>query len=782
MNTARNKAVVIVVLLFASFLVITTKFRVSTDLNLFLPEPQTKFEQLLRHQLDNGASTNIVFLGFSGLPAKELAQFNIAMAKRLEQSPTFSKVTNNASTLSDEALTFLENNRYLLTHNDLDQQFSIEGFSQSLQQRLQGLSSASAPMEKKYLRNDPTGEVISLLTEWQGKISKHKRPEERHGVWFSQDHQRSLILVEIAKDISKMKNQIEAVTEIRNIFEQIKSPSIQVVMAGPAVFAVESGEDIKEDVRYLTLVAVVLVVLFLLAVYRSIKMVFLVVCPLAVGVIAATATILMLYGQIHGITLAFGITLAGVAVDYPIHLMTGLGTNLGQNEQRISKIWKTLSIGVFSTIIAYAAFLLSGFGGLQQLGLFTIVGLTVAALFSRWVLPYLAITRKDINSGLQQFHQLLKGFGKNASKVRFVVLTALVVSVLAMVFSNRPVLHLNVDSLSPISDQRRAEGKMLRGDLGFWYGGSLMVATANSKEEVLQYSEFLSPYLDDLVDQGIIEGYDMASHFLPSQQRQNQRIAQLSDIAAIRANLDQALADFPFKANVFDPFIDDLQQSKSLKAVTPTSLTETAVGKKLNPLLFDINGESGGVILLHGVGDSSAMEQFANEHDGLYYLHLKTASTELVARSVDRVSKSILGCLLIIYLALFYSFKCPLRPFRIMVPTISAAVTAAAILVFTGNPLSIFHLISLLLVVGLGLDYALFFNRLPDHNDEWDTTFKALWVCGITTILVFGILTFSSTPPLKSIGTTVGLGAFVSMIFAAMWATKSNQKSSQVLQ
>ena len=81
------------------------------------------------------------------------------------------------------------------------------------------------------------------------------------------------------------------------------------------------------------------------------------------------------------------------------------------------------------------------------------------------------------------------------------------------------------------------------------------------------------------------------------------------------------------------------------------------------------------------------------------------------------------------------------------------------------------------LVVGLGLDYALFFNRLPGNQDEWNTTFKALWVCGITTILVFGILTFSRTPPLEAIGTTVGLGAFMSMVFAAMWAATPDRKN-----
>ena len=782
MKSAQIKAVTLVCFLLAAFFIIFTRFSVSTDLGLFLPEPDTHFDRLLRHQLDNGASTNIILIAFSGLPEKELADFNRRFTEILDNNGNFSRVTNSASSLGDEALEFLEANRYLLTHSDLSRKFSVEGFTESLLARLEGLASSAAPIEKKFLRKDPTGEVLGLLEEWQGKISRHKRPNERHGVWFSSDQSRTLILAEIAAEISDMSNQVAAVMDIRAAYEKMKIPGLEVVMTGPAVFAVESGEDIRQDAQNLTLIALSLVVLFLLGVYRSLRMMLLVVCPLLMGVAAATAAILVVYNQIHGITLAFGITLAGVAVDYPIHLLSGMGASIDQNHDHIRKVWRTLRLGVLSTVVAYAAFLVSGFGGLQQLGLFTIIGLVTAALFSRWVLPYLAISSRDIMPGMVQLHNRLKQLGKSAASLRFTVVAFLVVSLLALVVSGRPVLHLNVDSLSPITDDRRAQGKMLRGDLGFWYGGSMMLVTGRDKEQVLQNSENIQGYLDQLVDQGVIEGFDMAAHFLPSVARQKANRNYLEDRKTIRRNLLQALQGTPFKPKVFDPFLADLETASTLEFINARTLETTAIGKKLDPLLFDFEGESGGVILLHGVKDGSAMTQFASSHENLYYMHLKTASTNLVARSVDRVSISMLGCIAIIYLSLALAFKSIARPFKVMIPTFAAAVGVAALLVFTGNPLSIFHLISLLLVIGLGLDYALFFNRLSDNSDEWDTTFKSLWVCGITTVLVFGILTFSSTPPLRAIGVTVGLGAFMSMIFAAMWATTPEpEQSGQVL-
>ncbi len=770
-STARNKAILILCIVFVALALIVAKIKVSTELALFLPEPVTKFERLLHHQLDNGASTNIIFISFSGLPTRQLAEFNQKFSEELRQSETFGKITNNASSLSESGLEFIEKHRYLLSHNDLSAQFSVTGLKASLQARLDGLASSSAPIEKRYLRNDPTGEIITLLEEWQGKISRHKRPIEIEGVWFSGDKTRTLILAEIAADISKMKNQVAAVMEIRAIYESMKVPGLTRIMTGPAAFAVESGEDIRDDVKWLTLIAVFLVVIFLTAAYRSIRTVLLVICPLFAGVVVATATILSFYNQIHGITLAFGITLAGVAVDYPIHLLSGLQGNANQRRDNVKNIWRTLRLGVFSTVIAYAAFLVSGFGGLQQLGLFTIVGLITAALFSRWVLPMLAENKDDRVYGLPKFHHFLKSWGRKASNLRWVVVGAMIVSLAMLMFSGRPVLHLNVDSLSPIKESRRAEGKLLRGDLGFWYGGSMMLLTERNKEMVLQFSERIQPYLNDLINDNVIEGYDMAAHFLPSQQRQALRNSQIPDTEVLRTRLEQAMTDMPFRKNVFDPFIEDITLTKTLDLVDPATLENTAIGKKLNPLLFDFGDEAGGVILLHGVNDDQKMKMFAEQHESLFYMHLKSASTDLVARSIDRVALSMMGCIFIIYIALALAFKSLTRPLKIMVPTLSAAVVAAALLVFSGNPLSIFHLISLLLVVGLGLDYALFFNRLPDNENEWDTTFRSLWTCAITTILVFGILKFSQTPPLEAIGLTVGIGAFISMVFAAMWAT-----------
>ena len=84
--------------------------------------------------------------------------------------------------------------------------------------------------------------------------------------------------------------------------------------------------------------------------------------------------------------------------------------------------------------------------------------------------------------------------------------------------------------------------------------------------------------------------------------------------------------------------------------------------------------------------------------------------------------------------------------------------------------LSVFHLVALLLVLGIGLNYALFFERVAADVEERSRTRLALAVCSTSTIVTFGFLALSSTPVLHAIGSTVALGAVLALAMSALWA------------
>jgi predicted exporter len=104
-----------------------------------------------------------------------------------------------------------------------------------------------------------------------------------------------------------------------------------------------------------------------------------------------------------------------------------------------------------------------------------------------------------------------------------------------------------------------------------------------------------------------------------------------------------------------------------------------------------------------------------------------------------------------------------------MLPVYAAIAMTVACLVAFGAGLTLFHLVSLLLVLGVGLNYALFFNQVEPGTPGERETSLALSVCFLTTVSAFGCLAASSIPVLSAIGLTVSIGCALSLLNAMLF-------------
>src|SRR4029077_15898102 len=103
--------------------------------------------------------------------------------------------------------------------------------------------------------------------------------------------------------------------------------------------------------------------------------------PVASGALAGVAAVALGFDAVHGITLGFGITLIGEAVDYSIYLFVQRAADWRHS------VWPTIRLGMLTSVCGFAALLPSAFSGLAQLGLYSVTGLVAAALVRRFVLP-----------------------------------------------------------------------------------------------------------------------------------------------------------------------------------------------------------------------------------------------------------------------------------------------------------------------------------------------------------------------------------------------------------
>jgi predicted exporter len=110
---------------------------------------------------------------------------------------------------------------------------------------------------------------------------------------------------------------------------------------------------------------------------------------------------------------------------------------------------------------------------------------------------------------------------------------------------------------------------------------------------------------------------------------------------------------------------------------------------------------------------------------------------------------------------------------RRMAPIAGAVVVVLAVLSAIGARLTPFHLAALLLMAGVGLDYALFLGRRESDAVAAASTLAAVLTCTVTTLLTFGMLALCETPVLRGIGLTVSVGVAAAFGLALLLAPRT---------
>jgi predicted exporter len=335
-------------------------------------------------------------------------------------------------------------------------------------------------------------------------------------------------------------------------------------------------------------------------------------------------------------------------------------------------------------------------------------------------------------------------------------------------------------SLSPIPKSDQLLDEQLRRDVGAPDVRYLIVINADDQESALEASENMAATLQRLTQQGLLEDFESPALYLPSLAAQRARQAALPNPQALRANLQQALRKLPFRPGLFEPFLHDMETTREQSLLDRNSLSGTHFALKLDSLLVKSSKGWTAMLPLRGVTDpeiiarevgavrgaSAALIDLRRESDQLYktYRH-------------EAISHSLLG-VAVIALFLLATLRSPRRVFNVLAPLAAAVIVTSSILLLAVSKLSIFHLIGLLLVVAVGSNYSLFFDRQAVSNQDRERTLASLLFANISTVIGFGVLSFSKVPVLNAIGSTVGIGAILSLVFSAILITREPRRAA----
>jgi predicted exporter len=753
----------------------------STDMSAFLPRAPSPAQRILVDQLREGVVSRLILLAIDDAPPETLPELSRAVAKDLRADAAFGLVSNGDDAAFARDRDLLWRYRYLLSPAIAPGHFAPGALHTALETDVELLGSELGMLAKRSIPADPTGEMLRLISTFGAQT----HPAMRDGVWVSADNRRALLMVQTVAASFNIDGQEHALRRIDAIFDaartQLNVGTARLIESGPPVFAVRTRAHMKADVARFSLIATVLVAAILLFAYRSGRMLAFALLPVLSGVIAGIAAVSLAFGFVHGITLGFGVTLIGEAVDYAIYLFTQTapGAVLAAT---LPRIWPTLRLGMLTSVCGFSAMLLSSFTGFAQLGLFTITGLIVALAVTRWVLPIL-LPFGFAGTGSMIFAVPVIGLIRVGPMLRYVVLGLSVASAISLVLHSGEYWDDELASMSPLSAAEKSLDEQMRREIGAPDVRYLLVLQAPDQEAALAASERVAVRIEPLVAAGTIAGFETPSTWLPSLATQRARQATLPDAATLAASLTQAMAGTPFRPDTFRPFLADVEVARTQNLLQREDLNGTTLALRLDSLL--VHGSSGWLAMLplHGVSDTRTVaERVAGFDDKqLVFLDLKAESDRLLGSYLhEALTLSITGSLVIVVL-LCVSLRSFQRAATVLLPLAAAVICTAGILLSTMGRLSIFNLFGLLLVAAVGSNYCLFFERnvLPAHDPASRRMVASLVLADLCTVIGFGILSFSRIPVLHGIGLTVAIGACLSLLFGAILSVRPSARVGQ---
>ena len=793
MAFARRHALVLWLLCVIACATIAARTHFVADLSAFLPSAPTPEQAVLLDQLRSGVASKLVLIGIEGGTATTRGEASMKLAVALRQSGLFDAVHNGDNTQFEATGRFLFEHRYVLSPAVDAERFTVAGLRAAIDDTTALLGTPAGVSIKPLIWRDPTGETVRMAES----MLPTQAPRSEAGVWVSRTAARAVLVAITRAEGSDLDAQQRALQQVRTGFDALAGSganALTVTVSGTPTFAVASRTQIKAEVERLALFGGLAIVVLMLAAFGgSLRTLATASLPVASGVLAGIALVSLVFGNVHGITLGFGTTLIGEAVDYAVYYLIQARSHAGAAPGAGARAWArdswpTVRLGLWTSLCGFAALLFSGFPGLAQLGLFSMAGLTAAALTTRCVFPLLAPDgAPDGAPGTGVRQRLGRAVGALTAalpRLRWPLALVAVAAAAACVLLPS-AWRGNLSSLSPMSERTMAIDAALRADIGATDGGTLVAVSASTEATVLAAAEAAGRRLDTLVASGALLGYESPARLLPSPALQAQRRAALPDSATLSARLAEATVDGPLPASRLGPFIADVQAARQLPLLDRAALQGTpsasALASALDAQLVPGSSTRPWRALLslqpgaRGI-EPAALRAALAGLPGVQVVNIKNELDALYARYLQEAQwQALLGALAVCALLALH-LRSAARLWRIVQPVAAAVLIVLAVLTASGVGLGILHLVGLLLTVAIGSNYALFFDKLradqdsaaSSHPGALDSdTLASLALANLTAVVSFGLLAASSIPALFAIGQVVAPGILLCLVLSA---------------
>jgi predicted exporter len=729
-----------------------------TDILALLPvqERDPALQQAFARMVDSSQQRLIVLVG-----ADDWAHAHRAAAAYVDVLARYPDLLQSADpvTYQRDWVAFFQTHRLALLTPKAEEDLRSRPKQYWTEIALTKLYSPFAGLQLGTWRDDPFG----LFGRWIQARAQETPVRPRDGQLFVSDGQRHYAVIPFTLRVPAFS--MEAQQAVMPLLEQARQaarkavPQSEIVAAGVILYAAAAGEQARLEVSTIGFGSILGIIVLMWVTFHSLKPIAFIMLSIFIGCLGALSVCWMLFERVHLLTLVFGASLIGGAQDYGTYFLCNRiapNTQSFDSWQLLRRLLPALVLTLVTTVIGYLGLALTPFPGLRQMAVFSSLGLIFAWLTVVFWFPILVRTGTLKSTPVAQWWAISLERWPLLRRRRSALwagglFAAFAVFGFARLGVQDDVRLLQNPPKNLIDDQTKVSKLLDTPTPAQFY-----IVRGITPELVLQREETLKHRLDPLVEKHIISGYHALSNWVPSARAQAAR-RNLIDRTLLNDN--GPLAALAAQIGESGKWVAATRTHllSSALPLTPDDFLKTPASEPWRYLwLGQIESGWASIVALRGL-TSTGLPKLQDADiglDGVQWVDKVGEISHVLGRYRNTMGWVVLLSYFVVYGLLYPRYRS--ATWRVLAPTALASIATIALLGMAGQNLQLFHVLALMLLLGVGVDHGIFLHEHLGRRDP--VAWLAVGLSALSTLLSFGLLSLSKTPALQAFGLTMLIG------------------------
>lgn len=534
------------------------------------------------------------------------------------------------------------------------------------------------------------------------------------------DKYYSIITIEINPDLAlsptKINGEIKKLTQQQN---KLSVDGVKIYLTGTPIHSYYASSRSMLEINLICILSVIFLLGLFKYYFSDLRLLIPTLTSIGLGMLLGYIVCTLIFPSIHVLTFVFSTTLIGICIDYSLHYFI---------EKDLSKIFKSLTVSMLTTVSAFAVLLFSGVELLKQIAVFTMTGLFSVYLMVVLFYPLLKINTKQRTIGFS--------LSEKTKKI-------LLYSVAAVAFCGLFFIQFNDDIKDMYVPSKKLAGaeKLYKEVTDNNSKITFAIVRGNNLQDILEKEEALIKEVNFTKIQAL-------SKYLPSHKQQAKN-------RELRKNL------YNHSLKNYATFLSSEQVNKLLKEEYPADYLDMDKNSIFSEFLIDKNTS---LVMLYDIKDPQVIID-----NGYEYIDVQQSISDRIKNCRINCLVMLLPVFVILFILLSVIYK-PKNTLKILTPSILATTFSIGVLSIFNVEINLFHVLAIFLIIGFGLDYSVFkAGGIKGSKD-------AVLLSCLTTVFSFLLLALTNFKLISSLGLILSIGLSVSYLTSLIFEYENKEQ------